>query len=72
MSTTPPTPPNKPTIDERIEALTHSLELAVQETETMRERMLAMDARERQGRLAILVAIQAYIAALDAAQGPQS
>jgi hypothetical protein len=67
---------HKPTIDERIEALTQSLELAVHEGERqreeiarldarMREEIARLDARERRARQALLTGIAAYLRALN-------
>jgi hypothetical protein len=62
----------KPTIDERIEALTHSLELfqleQKQHVEQMKlhaAEMKRLDQRERKARQALGAAIAAYIEALD-------
>ena len=55
----------KPTIDERLEALTRSLELFAADMREMREREERLDARERRGRAAILAALAAYLNALD-------
>jgi hypothetical protein len=56
----------KPTLDERLGALTQSLELLTRDVEAMRERMEAADRRERKARQAILTGIAAYLRALDA------
>ena len=56
--------PKHPTTDERLEALTHNLELAKLEREHMRREQLRLDARERRGRLAVIAAMQAYIETL--------
>ena len=55
----------KPMIDERLEALTQSLELFAADMRKMREREERLDARERRGRAAILAAVAAYLNALD-------
>lgn len=55
----------KPTIDERLEALTQNLELFMADLEAERELRREQDARERRGRNAILRAIAAYLEELD-------
>ncbi len=55
----------KLTIDERLEALTHSLELMQLESERHQEEIARLDARERRARQALLVGIAAYLNALD-------
>lgn len=55
----------KPTIDERLEALTQNLELFMADLEAERELRREIDARERRGRNAILRAIAAYLEELD-------
>jgi hypothetical protein len=63
---------NKPSIDERIEALTHNLELVALEQEEDRKkreeekkRLDAIDERERKGRRAIMAALRAYFEAIN-------
>ena len=60
--------PKRPTIDERLEAIIQTLELAEIERKQM-------DARERRGRLALLAGIEGYLKALqspdDEPQEPQ-
>jgi hypothetical protein len=56
--------PPKPTIDERLEALTQSLELQALENERHRAEMERLDARERRARTALLTGIAAYLRAL--------
>jgi hypothetical protein len=60
------TPPRKPTIDERLEALTQSLELMHHENERQRAEMRRLDRRERNAREALLAGISAYLQALKA------
>jgi len=59
------------TIDERLEALTQTLELMAHDAEASRERAAAdrermkrLDARERQAREALMAGIAAYMQAL--------
>jgi hypothetical protein len=59
----------KPTIDERLEALTHSLELMALDIEVTREEQQRLDRRERAAREALLTGIAAYLRALGAANG---
>lgn len=54
----------KPTIDERLQALTHNLELMSLETEAMRKQQQRLDRRERNAREALLSGIAAYLRAL--------
>jgi hypothetical protein len=63
---------SKPSIDERLEALTQNVEILTHDVhelqDSMREmqrRMDAADLRERKARRALLVGIQAYLNALD-------
>jgi hypothetical protein len=65
MSTTPPAPPNKPTIDERIAALTMNLELERHEREMWEKRMKLLDARERRARQALLMGISTFLEVLN-------
>lgn len=51
----------KPTIDERLEALTANLELAWRDIEAYRIRQEQLDARERKAREAILSGIVRYL-----------
>ena len=67
------TPPRKPTIDERPEALTQSFEHLAREAEAARarmdrhaEEMRRLDRRERNAREALLSGIAAYLQALKA------
>jgi hypothetical protein len=64
------TPPRKPTIDERLEALTQSLELLTRDheakTRRLDEEMRRLDRRERNAREALLSGIAAYLQALKA------
>jgi DNA-binding SARP family transcriptional activator len=60
----------KTSLDERLEALTQTLELAVRESEEMRARMEKLDERERTGRQAILRAMEAYLRTLNEADQP--
>jgi hypothetical protein len=53
-----------PTIDERIEALTHSLELMKLDQENYDRKQKELDRRERKGRNALLAGIAAYWQAL--------
>ena len=55
---------SRPTIDERLEALTQSLELQALENERHRAEMERLDARERRARTALLTGIAAYLRAL--------
>jgi hypothetical protein len=55
----------QPTIDERLQALTHSLELAVLDIEATRKQQKRLDQRERNAREAILSGIAAYLRALN-------
>jgi hypothetical protein len=55
----------KPTIDERLEALTQTLELMSHDTEAWRAEQKRLDARERRARRAIMQGIVAYLKALD-------
>jgi hypothetical protein len=59
----------KPTIDERLEALVQSLELMQIETEEHKQQIKALDARERQAREALLSGIAAYLRALGQGNG---
>lgn len=66
------TPPNKPTIDERLEALVMSLELERHEREEAAKRMdlwekrlKLLDARERRARQALLMGISTYLEVLN-------
>jgi hypothetical protein len=54
----------QPSIDERLQALTHSLELAVLDIEATREAQKRLDQRERNARNALLSGIAAYLRAL--------
>ena len=54
-----------PSIDERIEALTHSLELFKAEQEQYQAQLKRLDARERAARRGLLLGIQAYLEALN-------
>ena len=54
----------KPTIDERLEALTQSLELLSVNMHAMQEKQAEQDERERRGRAALLAGIAAYLQAL--------
>ena len=71
-----------PSIDERLQAIAESLELMVHESQQMREDMREMqrkhdelDRRERQGRRAVVIAMQAamqaYLQSLGDNNGPQ-
>ena len=55
---------DKPTLDERLQAVIESLELQAREMEAMRARMDRLDARERRARQALLSGIAAYLQAL--------
>jgi hypothetical protein len=66
---TPEQPPNKPTIDERLEAVTQSLELAIRETQDMKAEIRRLDMRERRAREALLTGIAAYLRALNEDNG---
>jgi hypothetical protein len=58
--------PQKPkTLDERLDAITMNLELLSHDFESMTKRMAIQDKREREGRRAIMVAMNAYLQALD-------
>ena len=52
------------TIDERLEALTQSVELLASMHKDNETRMAAAEERERRGRMAILGGIRAYLEAL--------
>ena len=54
-----------PTIDERLEALVQSLELAQIEQERLRAEQERLDRRERNARAALLAGIAAYLEALN-------
>jgi hypothetical protein len=54
----------QPTIDERLQALTHSLELMQLDMETYRAEQERLDKRERRAREALLSGIAAYLRAL--------
>jgi hypothetical protein len=69
---TPEQPPNKPTIDERLEAVTQSLELAIRETQDMKAEIRRLDMRERRAREALLTGIAAYLRALNEDNGRQT
>ena len=69
---TPEQPPNKPTIDERLEAVAQSLELAIRETQDMKAEMRRLDMRERRAREALLAGIAAYLRALNEDDGQQA
>jgi hypothetical protein len=62
----------KPTLDERLEALTHTLELAALDIETTRAEQKRLDQRERQAREALLSGIAAYLRALSADNGDRT
>jgi hypothetical protein len=55
----------KPTIDERLQALTHNLELAMLDIEATRKQQKRLDRRERNAREALLGGIAAYLRALE-------
>lgn len=55
----------KPTIDERLQALTMNLELMAREMEETKKRQDEADRRERKGRQAILRGIAEYLRALN-------
>jgi len=55
----------KPTIDERLEVLVQSLELAQHEQERLRAEQERLDRRERRARAALLTGIAAYLEALN-------
>jgi hypothetical protein len=59
----------KPTIDERLEALTASLELMAHDFEAMRIEQQRLDRRERQAREALLSGIAAYLRVLSEENG---
>ena len=68
----------KPTLDERIEALVHSMELFQLELHAERQQRLELEAqqrqadlRERKGRQAILIGIAAYLKALEDGEEPK-
>ena len=74
-----PDQPNKPTIDERLQALAESLELLTRDIHEMQaamrqhdERMRQLDARERRAREALLTGIAAYLRALNEDDGQQT
>jgi hypothetical protein len=52
------------TIDERLEALTQTLELQLRDAEAEREKLKRLDARERLAREALMRGIAAYLQAL--------
>jgi hypothetical protein len=54
----------QPTIDERLQALTHNLELAMLDIEATRKQQKRLDQRERNAREALLSGIAAYLRAL--------
>jgi uncharacterized protein YllA (UPF0747 family) len=54
----------QPTIDERLLALTHNLELAMLDIEATRKQQKRLDRRERNAREALLSGIAAYLRAL--------
>jgi hypothetical protein len=54
----------KPTIDERLQALTHNLELVMLDIEATRKQQKRLDQRERNAREALLSRIAAYLRAL--------
>ncbi|HXA24426.1 MAG TPA: hypothetical protein VNW90_19235 [Acetobacteraceae bacterium] len=54
----------QPTIDERLQALTHNLELAMLDIEATRKQQKRLDQRERNAREALLSGIAAYLQAL--------
>jgi hypothetical protein len=56
---------HEPTIDERLQALTHSLELMQLDTEQWRADTKRLDARERKARAAILAGIAGYLRELN-------
>jgi hypothetical protein len=55
----------KKSLDERLEALTIKLELLTHTLDDMLKRMEIQDQRERMGRRALLVAMKAYLQALN-------
>jgi hypothetical protein len=59
----------KPTIDERIEALTHNLELMQLDLEAYRSEQKRLDERERRGRDALVSGIAAYLQAIGQTNG---
>lgn len=59
----------QPTIDERLQALTHNLELAMLDIEATREQQKRLDLRERTARGALLSGIAAYLRALENGEG---
>jgi hypothetical protein len=59
----------KPTIDERLTALTQSLELLTHDIHEMQESQVRLDARERLARGALLAGIVAYLEALGGENG---
>lgn len=61
----------KPTLDERLEALTHSLELMQLEMEAARAEQKRLNARERNAREALLTGIAAYLRALANGEGAE-
>lgn len=59
----------KPTIDERLEAITQSLELMRLDMEAMQAEHKRLDARERHARGALLSGVAAYLRALGQPNG---
>jgi hypothetical protein len=53
------------TLDQRLDGITMNLELLTHTFDDMLKRMAIQDARERKGRQAIVIAIQAYLQALN-------
>ena len=53
------------TLDQRLDGITMNLELLTHTFDDMLKRMAIQDARERKGREAIVIAIQAYLQALN-------
>jgi prefoldin subunit 5 len=56
---------DKPTVDERLEALAQSLELLTHDIHEMQATMVRLDSAERRARRALLNGIEAYLRALD-------
>jgi hypothetical protein len=54
-----------PSLDERLEALTHSLELMQMEQQRLAETHKRLEERERQGRRALLTGVAAYLQTLN-------
>ena len=54
-----------PSFDERLQAIAESLELMLRDQQEQRRKQEELDQRERQHRRALMIAMQAYLEALN-------